>query len=83
LLARLGPRKLNDGVHVPEARVIGAGSDPSDGRGRSGALIDIDVKTFGFEIALLLRPEHIGVDALIFPIQRKANLGGLLRDRAG
>jgi hypothetical protein len=83
LLARLGSSELDDGVHVPETGVIGAGGDAGHGCGRAGALVDVDVETFGFEVALFLRPEHIGVDALIFPIQGEANLGGLLRRRAG
>jgi hypothetical protein len=70
LLARLGPGELNDGVHVPETGVIGAGGDAGHGRGRAGALVDVDIEAFGFEVALLLGPEHVGMDALVFPIQR-------------
>ena len=45
----------------------------------SGALVDVDVEAFGGEVALLLGPEDVGVDALILPIQSEPYLGRLLR----
>ena len=82
-LGRLGRGVLDDGVHVAEAGVIGARHDARHGRGRAFALIDGDVELLGGEVALLLRPEIPGVDALELPVEREADLGRLLRGSAG
>src|SRR5688500_11987271 len=72
--------RLDDGVHVAEARVIGARNDARHGRGRALALIDGHVELLGGEIALVLRPVVPGVHALDLPVEREADLGGLLRE---
>ena len=83
LLARLGAGHLDDRVHVAEAGIVGARRDAADGCGRAGALVDVDVEALGGEIALVLGPEHVGMDALVLPVQREPDLGLVLRGGAG
>ena len=79
LLAGFGAGQLDDGVHVAEARVVGAGHDARHRRGRAGSLVDADVEAFGGEVALLLRPEDEGVNALVLPVEGEADLCFVLR----
>jgi hypothetical protein len=70
---------LDDRIHIAEACVVDAGHDARDGRRRAFALVYGNVETFGFKIALVLRPEIPSVNALDFPIEREANLCVLRR----
>ena len=74
-------REIDQRVDVAEADVIGAARDFRDRRRRAIALVDVHLKSLGFEVALVLGEEEPALRALIFPVQHEFQLGLRLRGR--
>ena len=62
-------------VDIAEAGLVIAGHDAGDRCRRAFALVDHDIEPLLLEIALVARDVEPGVYALIFPVEREANLG--------